>query len=457
MSNRAHWPGWFAILLALCLPLAAPAADPQPTVIIISIDGLRPEFYLPGEHSRHCPTLVELRERGAHARAAIAVYPSLTYPGHASIATGAWPARHGVTANSVFNPPRTEGRGYWFARDLKVPALWDIAHAAGLSVAAVSWPTTAGSDAIRHNLPEFWPSAMGGELDMMRRHASPGLVEELQTAIGPMADARQAGPGDWDAFLAKSAAHILVRHKPALLLVHLIEPDKVQHQGGRDAPGLPAAMTRADTHVRLILNAARAAGLHDRATFIVVGDHGFSDVARSIAPNVLLAANGYITLDGRTVTDWQAIVQNTGGSAGVYLRDPDDAELAGKVRALLEEHATDSAGNRLYQILDKPRLQQLGAPPAASFYLEAEPGYMFSGSFSGASLVRGSNLKGNHGFLPDKPEMHTGFIAFGHGIKPGVALQRARLVDVAPTVAALLGLKLDDADGRVLHEILAVN
>ena len=50
--------------------------------------------------------------------------------------------------------------------------------------------------------------------------------------------------------------------------------------------------------------------------------------------------------------------------------------------------------------------------------------------------------------------MHATFVAAGAGIKPGVQLDLIQNVDVAPTIARLMGLALKDVDGRVLDEIL---
>jgi predicted AlkP superfamily pyrophosphatase or phosphodiesterase len=419
----AGWPAW--------------AADHH--VVIISLDGCRPEFYLPGELSRNCPTLTGLRDRGSYARGAMPPYPSLTYPGHATIATGVSPARHGITANNVFDPPKTDGRGFWYASDVKAPALWDAAHAAGLTVGSVSWPCNAGSKAIAWNIPEFWTTAQGKELDLMQRFASPGLWD----AIGGLTAERLSA--NRDEFLAACAIHILREHQPNLMFIHLLETDKVQHKGGRDAAELPAALRRVDAHVKTFLETVKAAGLEDRTTFIVLGDHGFADVRQVIAPNWLLATNGLLSATG-----WRAMVMNTGGSAGVYLKDPNDAATAKQVRSLLEKHA---AG--LYRIIDRDALTKLGGPRDAAFYLEAEPGYMFSGALTGQTLVRTATLKGNHGFLPTNPQLHTGFLAAGRGIRQGVVLETIRLADVAPTVARLLGVKLEGAEGRVLEEILA--
>ncbi len=441
-------------------PHGSPGGSPSTTgssdskhVVIISLDGLRPEFYLPGDASKACETLVSLRDAGSCAKAALPPYPSVTYPGHATIATGMNPARHGVTANTVFEPTASEGRGFWFASDLQAPALWDVAHKAGLTVGSVSWPCTAGSKFIDWDVPEFWTTSMGNELVLMRKHAPEGLIELIERDAGSMATARRAGGAPWDAFLASAAATIIREHKPNLMFVHLIEPDKIQHQGGRASPELSAVTRRVDSHIYDIIEATKKAGIYERTTFIVVGDHGFADVTLMIAPNVLLAENGFIRLENKRVADWTAMIQNTGGSAGVYLKNPRDVATAAKLRGFLQKNALDSSGKPMFRIIDKDRLAALGGPRDAAFYLEAEPGYMFSGTLNG-EYVRPASIKGNHGFLPDKPGLQTGFIASGRGIKKGVVLDTVRLVDVAPTVAELLGLQMPGTDGRVLKEIL---
>ena len=82
-----------------------------------------------------------------------------------------------------------------------------------------------------------------------------------------------------------------------------------------------------------------------------------------------------------------------------------------KVHALLQEHAVDpSTSNRLYQIIEKDELVKLGGPRNAAFYLEGELGIMFSGATTGG-FFRPATLQGNHGYLPTKPGLQTGFIA----------------------------------------------
>jgi hypothetical protein len=57
---------------------------------------------------------------------------------------------------------------------------------------------------------------------------------------------------------------------------------------------------------------------------------------------------------------------------------------------------------------------------------------------------------GSHGYLASDPELDGIFIASGYGVKPGVKLERVSSLDVAPTVAKLLDVKLSKAKGKTL-------
>jgi predicted AlkP superfamily pyrophosphatase or phosphodiesterase len=446
------------LCVAICwLPLCRPAAtDAAPLgssnyVVMITLDGMRPEFYLPSDLSVGTETLSNLMQEGSYAKAAYPPYPSFTYPGHTAMVTGDFPARSGISANEVFDPLVMEPRWFWYASDIQVPTIWDAAHNAGLTVGAVSWPVSAGSKSIDWEFPEF-PTTTNG-FKQFHQYTSPGLLAEIEAVAGPITNAGELNSGKWDNLIAAAAIDIIQQHKPNLLLVHFIESDHAQHIGGRSNPNLPDILHKLDGHVHDIIEATKKAGTYDRTTFIVLGDHGFADIHRMVAPNVLLAQNGLITLDGKKITDWKAYTQHTGGSAAVYVKDPKDTETLQKVHALLQENAVDSSSNRLYRIVEKEELVKLGGPRDAAFYLEGELGVMFSGAVTG-NFFRPATLQGNHGYLPTKPGLQTGFIAAGRGIKKGVVLDSTRLVDVGPTVARLLGVELRDTDGHAIQEIL---
>ena len=101
------------VLLLVPVPAAAQGAQGAARhVVLISIDGLRPDYYLPSrERLTTTPALDALRARGSWAEGVIGQFPSLTYPSHTSIVTGVRPAVHGVVQNTIFGP---DGAGTWY-------------------------------------------------------------------------------------------------------------------------------------------------------------------------------------------------------------------------------------------------------------------------------------------------------------------------------------------------------
>ena len=111
---------------------SAPSQTSAPLVVLISVDGLKPEAILEAPaHGLKVPHLRAFMTEGVYANGVRGVLPTVTYPSHTTLITGASPARHGVYDNTTFDPLARNERGwYWYAEDIKVPTLWDAAAAA---------------------------------------------------------------------------------------------------------------------------------------------------------------------------------------------------------------------------------------------------------------------------------------------------------------------------------------
>lgn len=448
MRSRAPRHLGLVALLALVLGPLLPTGPVPPGraaergerhVVLVSIDGLRPEFYLDDAYA--APELRALARAGAHARAAESVFPTVTYPSHASIVTGVRPLRHGIAFNVRFEADGSRGRWYEEAADLKATALWDWARAAGLRTAAVAWPTTLGA-AIDVLLPERDYYVRKEPVELITQAATPGLFKRLGVEVRPEVF---KGVVAWDEFLTAVTTAILRQDRPHLLLLHLVQTDYQQHQVGRDGDEVKAALARVDAHVGAIRRALVDAGLADRATMIVTGDHGFQDVDRTVLPNVILARAGLRGCPGPG--DWRAMAHVAGGAAAIFVNPPGDAALLARTEEILRRE-----GGARFTVLTRGELDALGAMPGAALGLEASRGYTISGTCSGGLTRPGSG--GTHGYLPSRPQMATGFIASGAGIRAGAVLERMRLIDVAPTVARLLSLPAPAVEGTVLEAIL---
>jgi predicted AlkP superfamily phosphohydrolase/phosphomutase len=419
-------------------------APPQPHVVMISIDGLVPDYYVtPDRLGLQIPNLRKLRRAGASADGVIGVYPSVTYPSHTTMVTGAKPADHGVIANRVFDEPtkpRTE-RWYWEVSYLKTETIWAAAHRAGLSVAALSWPVTVGAKEIDYHVPEYWdPRAGQASLEFLRTHATPGLIDDVLKGAGKT---DRDYPRKNDDFITEAAVQIISRHKPNLTLIHLIELDTAQHDHGPFSRQAFEMIERQDKHLGRILQAIRDAGVEEMTTVAIVSDHGFMRVDRQFHPGVLLVEAGLIQLDkdGRVI-NWEAMSHPHGGSASIYLREPGHEQVLAQVRQLFAQHVGEQ--KPLRQILERKQLDELRADPGAALFLEAATHVGIGDKLRGPLIEPASEgTRGKHGYLPERPEMFASLIMAGRGIKAGARKETVRMTDIAPTLAKRLNISLE--------------
>src|SRR5262244_3870926 len=144
--SAMRWPAALLVALALFVTTAG-AQTPPPIVLMISIDGLRPDYVTAADkHGLKIPTLRRFVSEGAFAEGVQGVIPTVTYPSHTTLITGVWPAKHGILSNTIFDPLRTgQSAWYWYAEDIRSPTLWDAAATAGWTTASLQWPVSVGA------------------------------------------------------------------------------------------------------------------------------------------------------------------------------------------------------------------------------------------------------------------------------------------------------------------------
>jgi predicted AlkP superfamily pyrophosphatase or phosphodiesterase len=425
---------------------------PRPDhVILISVDGMPPDYYTaPEKLGLRVPTLTMMKQGGAYADGVEGVYPTVTYPQHTTMVTGLRPADHGIVQNRIFEAPtETQTRyWYWYAKALKAETLWTAAKKAGRTTAAVCWPVTVGAE-IDYNAPEiFQPGENPATWNWIAKNSTPGLLEK---ALGP--DLKK--DSSTDERITSVSEFIIKNYRPNLLLIHLIELDGTHHRNGpRTKPAIEMA-EREDGYIHRIIEATRQAGTFEKTTFFVVSDHGFADIDKRISPNVALAKEGLITLaaDGKA-TAWKAAAWPAGGSCAIVLKDPGDKETEAKVNALFSKWAKQEK-SPIKQIVTSAELRKLKAIPQAALMLEAAPGYSFDETLTGAEVRdSGETYKGTHGYLPTDPRMRASLIIYGPGVRGGSNLPLTRMIDLAPSIASLLKLKLPQPEGKPLDGLL---
>jgi predicted AlkP superfamily pyrophosphatase or phosphodiesterase len=430
------------VLLALLASAVAAAADP---LLLISIDGLHPDYVLHAEkHGLEIPRLRKYVEEGTYARGVIGVVPTVTYPSHTTIVTGVAPAEHGIASNTPFDPfDRNKEGWYWYAEDVRVPTLFDAAAAAGLTTAAVNWPATVGDRHIDYLLPEFWRASNAEDLKLLRALARPeGFMEELEARIGPFVDGYIDTLAS-DEIRTNFAVALLRERKPAFMAVHLIALDGAEHRQGPFVPEVYRTLEAIDAMIGALEDAALAA--NPSTAVAIVSDHGFIGTHTAVNLRTAFVEAGLIELgEGSAgVLSWDAQLWPGAAVAAVVLRDPDDRQLRARAAALLEELSADPA-NGIATVLDAAELSAAGAFPGASWLIEFAPGFYFGGALRGDLLTAGGS-KGTHGYLPERPELHAAFFVRGQGIARNADLGVIDIRRIAPTLGGVLGVDLPTA------------
>jgi predicted AlkP superfamily pyrophosphatase or phosphodiesterase len=184
---------------------------------------------------------------------------------------------------------------------------------------------------------------------------------------------------------------------------------------------------------------------------MIVSDHGFQTTKRVIRGNVVLKQAGLITGEDATIQA-DAFVVPEGGTAMVYVTDPRNRErLTPKLMELFRatEGVARVLGDEDFGALGLPSRSQ--NPQMADLVLVGKPDYAFAGGDYGDPVTPASaGGAGHHGSLSSEPDMNAIFIASGYRVRPGAKLGHIATVDIAPTIAALLGLTMRSVDGKPL-------
>ena len=382
-------------LLAWLILAAIGTADAQTgrQLVVVSIDGLDHRYLRDRDKlGLKIPNIRKLIAEGQWAAGGVVgVLPSETFPSHTTMVTGVLPAVHGILQN---NNPKT-GERNWFATQILVPTLWDLARAAGLKTASVDWPVTVNAP-IDFNFPEkFNPKTGAGDMTLADHEpvTTPGLIAKIAAKYPSFATLRVD-----DRSRTLAAMYAVVEGKANLTLLHLSDHDHAAHSFGPFSRESIAAVEFADECIGRIIDA-----MPKSAVFALVSDHGFERIDKFVS---LKGVGGGVTEFHEVL----AIAEND--------------EAAGKLRAsgLVGHHVPQEELKRY-------------APQWAGKAVFESPEHVLFGDETKKPPA------GTHGFWPRRSDYHSVFVLWGNGVKRDT-LPEIEMTSIAGRFAEVLGLKL---------------
>lgn len=416
---------------------AAPAPRPADHVIVVMLDGCRPDLL----RRARTPNLRALAAAGTTYLQAQTVYPSQTRVAFVSLPTGAYPGSHGIVGgNDVMDAEwKTVGMGDddpIAAQALVArPTVFEAATAAGLT--------------------SLYAAMKGYELVGAR--GATWTINGKKTLDPAAWKVRYEATAEGSADLAAGYKQLLSRQlldqtlqivrekRPNFVIVNLGAADYAAHSFGPESIRYLLTLEYLDGLVGDLLKALDDLGIRQRTAVIVSADHGFSDVdpTRLVAPVADVGGHRLEALAARGIEHY---LTNTGGSSmGVYVRDKGrvaDAVAALRAEPWCEAVYCQDAKAACDRTLESLHAYFPGRSPDLMVDLDDDAALNFA-------------QPGQHGSLRHD-DMAIPLILSGAGVAAGKVAGEARLVDVAPTVMRLLGLPPEGLrpDGRVLEDAL---
>jgi len=413
-----------------------------PMVVVISLDAFGASLL--SQPLLPVPTLHALMEDGSYARSMQPVNPTVTWPNHTSMVTGVFPAKHGLIANGEITGQRT-GKlpNVEFHADkvalVRVPTVYDRAHEAGLTTAEMDWVAIEHAKSIDWSFFEQ-PVATSPLLKEMMADGS-----LTQAELDGFSKASQAYR---DRVYTRAAAYTIRHHHPNLVLLHLLALDSAEHTYGFDTMAGVNTAAFLDDCVKEVVDAVREAGDLDRATFLIVSDHGQSSVHHVVDPNVILTVAG--------IPPSEATALAEGGAAFIYETHP-TPDLTVKIRAAFAANPVTDSVPTEEEIRAQGWPSRADNATAFDVLVFAKEDWAFGGRAipeHGSACPPAQQQIGAHGYPNTRPLMQAIFIASGAAIRRAGPQPSFANIDVAATIAQILGLPQTGMDGKPLTAIL---
>lgn len=381
----------------------------KPYVILISADGFRYDY----AEKYHAENLIKLRNNGTQAKSMLPSFPSVTFPNHYTIATGLYPAHHGLVYNQFYDRNRKDSYsigmrtsvedGTWYGGT----PIWVLAEQQAMLSASYYFVGTEA--AIQQTYPTYWYH-FGEKTDINYRINK--VVDWLQL------------PEDI---------------RPHLICFYISEVDHAGHMYGPDAPETRDAVLFVDKAIGSMTEQVNALGLP--VNFIFLADHGMADVDTVTRINIA------------SMIDTSRFIMRGGGtSLHLYAKDEADIQpafdLLKKKENFFTVYLREDIPSKWHYAKDDDRFNRIGDIFVVPQYPKVLSGYTNRIS------------RGAHGFDPAMENMHASFYAWGPQIKAGITIPSFENIHVYPLICSLLGLTYTekiDGDPAILEKIIRKN
>jgi len=442
-------------LSALFGPATYGAIAEKPRVLLIVLDGLRPDYVTP----ERMPNLYGWGRAGVVYEKHHATFPTVTRVNASSIATGTYPDHHGIADNSVYFPAieadaalSTASRGNLERIEAETGGNLLTAPSLGEWLAGHDYTTGVFSSGSHGSAFLLNHKVSRGAIVNSGYILPPSLAATLGPGMGEEPPDGAPNTARNDRVVTAYLNYGLNELEPELTLMWLSDPDHTAHEYGMDSPENATALKGVDDALGRIAEGLAARGLLESTNILVTSDHGFS--THTLEGDAKAVIREFIAAHQLAETD----VIVTG--ATLYVKEAAEPHLGDLVERLQQ---TDWVGP-LFTRSEQPEATTGQFPGTLSLNVvraghpERAPHLVFSPRWTNdkTGAFAGTVLKGGVAGLGSASpwDIHNTLIARGPAFASGrLTGIPSHNTDLAPTVCHLLGLPPSPAmEGRILYE-----
>ncbi|KAF9941174.1 hypothetical protein BGZ67_005625 [Mortierella alpina] len=372
--------------------------DFDPTVIVLSFDGLRADYLSRG----HTPNILSVGTSGVVAEYMQPSFPTLTFPNHYTMGTGLFPSSHGIVSNMFYDPTLDEDFNYripdksWDPKWWGGEPIWETAVLQNQRSGVIMWP---GGESLRPVRPTYH----------VRYRSSTPVAEKMDTLLAWLDLPRE--------------------ERPTVMNVYISEVDTAGHNYGPDSKRCQRALAEVDTAVGILMDGLRQRGLDKVVNLLLVSDHGMSYVT----PTQSIYYDDYI--------DPSELLLEESLQPHLAIRPKDPKRLDHIYKTLKSAQEKYNLQFKVYKRHEIPeRYNYAHHPRIAPVVAIAEPGFVMTRRDMGIAVV------GVHGWDHEAEEMRAIFMASGpsfpsHGPEKLQALENVELYEI---IARTVGLQVKE-------------
>jgi predicted AlkP superfamily pyrophosphatase or phosphodiesterase len=362
-------------------------------VVLVSMDGFRWDY---AQHFK-LKNLNQIAKEGVHAKSMRPSYPSKTFPNHYSIVTGLYPDHHGIINNVFYDAALNES--FSLASTAKNDSrfyggnpIWNVAEQQGVKTASFFWP--------------------GSDLDQRR----PSYYKNYDAKI----------PYETRIDTVLKWLQLPEKERPHLITLYFDEPDHTGHTFGPLSAENKKIILKMDSIMGQLSSKLDQLAIGKQINLIIVSDHGMA----AISNDKKVAILDYLKPEWLGYKAVINPIMSLQAKAGCQ----DSIALALKKVPHIKFWKSSQVPKRLHYGTN---------PRVHDFVIEAKKGYSLVSKTS-------QNIKGGtHGYDNRNKDMQAIFYAKGPAFKVNKEVRSFQNVSVYPLIAHILGLQIEQVDGKL--------